>query len=135
MRGLRFGVAPGTNPQVIEAAAEVGLPFAPGVANPSDIEKAQSLGCRCLKFFPAEPSGGLPYLRSMAAPYNHLGLRYIPLGGLKLQNMADYLADSLVPAIGGSWLAPRDLIRNNDWATIEQNAQQATDLAKCSRRN
>ncbi len=123
--GATFGVSPGVNPRVVEAASASGLPFAPGVATPTDIELALSLGCRRLKFFPAEPSGGLGYLRSIAAPYNHLGLKYIPLGGVSLKNMAEYLADPLIAAVGGSWLAPRDAIANRDWAQIEKNARDA----------
>ena len=82
--GGAFAVAPGLNPSVVQHAQSLGLPFAPGVATPSEIERAVELGCRELKFFPAEPIGGLQYLRSMAAPYSHLGLKFIPLGGIKL---------------------------------------------------
>ena len=80
--GGDFGVAPGLNRAVMDAALAAGLPFAPGIATPSDIESALEYGCRILKFFPAEPSGGLSYLRSMYAPYAHLGLSFIPLGGI-----------------------------------------------------
>ena len=126
--GGAFGVAPGTNPRVIAEAARLGLPFAPGVCTPSDIELALEAGCRLLKFFPAEPSGGLPYLRSAAAPYAHLGVRFVPLGGIDLKNAERYLAESIVHALGGSWLAPRELIQRQDWATITANARQAADL-------
>ena len=102
-------------------------PFAPGIVTPSDIEAAVQLGCRDLKFFPAEPSGGVPYLRSMHAPYAHLGLTYIPLGGVNLQNVVDYLQLPMVPAVGGSWLAPRKLIQNQDWKTITANATAARE--------
>jgi len=79
-----------------------------------------------LKFFPAEPSGGMTYLKAIAAPYAHLNLRYIPLGGLHAKNMSDYLSSPLVPAIGGSWLAPKDLIKAKDWKQIQSLAQTAT---------
>jgi len=124
--GAAFGVSPGVNPQVIEAALESGLPFAPGVATPSDIEIALSLGCRqLLKFFPAGHLGGLPYLRSMAAPYNHLGVKYVPLGGVNQKNLAEFLSDPLIAAVGGSWLAPRDVIGAKDWDRIKQTAAAA----------
>ena len=100
--GAAFGVAPGLNRRVVEAAKSVNLPFAPGVATPSDLEAALERGCRDVKFFPAEPSGGLPYLKSMAAPYAHLGVSFIPLGGLKTENLAQYLRSPLVAAVGGS---------------------------------
>jgi 2-dehydro-3-deoxyphosphogluconate aldolase/(4S)-4-hydroxy-2-oxoglutarate aldolase len=77
--------------QVIVEAKNHGLSFAPGVATPSDIEIAIEQGCRILKYFPAETAGGLKYLSSMAAPYQHLDLKFIPLGGINIGNAADYL--------------------------------------------
>ncbi len=123
--GAAFGVAPGLNPRVVGAAQQVGLPFAPGVATASDLEAALELGCRDVKFFPAEPTGGMAYLKSMAAPYTHLGVRFVPLGGLKPDNVSEYLSSSLVLAVGGSWIAPRDTIRQEDWDAIRINALQA----------
>lgn len=121
----QFGVAPGLNSRVVKTAQEIGLPFAPGVATPSDVETALELGCREMKFFPAEPSGGMTYLKSMAAPYGHLGVRFIPLGGLTAANMASYLGNPIIPAIGGSWLATRQAIGAEDWETITKNASEA----------
>ncbi len=126
--GAAFGVAPGTNPRIIKHAQDRGLPFGPGIATPSDIEQALELGCRLLKYFPAETLGGLKHLGNMSAPYNHLGLRYIPLGGIKTSNMATYLQSPLIHAIGGSWLAPRDVIAARDWDTITRTAREATTL-------
>lgn len=123
--GAAFAVAPGMNPRVIRAAAEAGLPFAPGVATPTDIEAAVELGCRTLKFFPAESFGGTATLKSMAAPYAHLELSYIPLGGLNVDNFVDYLALPFVSAVGGSWIAPRPLIQAQEWKQIAENAKQA----------
>jgi 2-dehydro-3-deoxyphosphogluconate aldolase/(4S)-4-hydroxy-2-oxoglutarate aldolase len=120
--GAAFGVSPGCNPRLLAAAREAGFSFAPGIATPTDIEIAIEHGCRLLKFFPAEQLGGLPYLRAMAAPYAHLGLRYIPLGGLTASNAGSYLNDPLIAAIGGSWIAPREAIKANDWAAITSNA-------------
>jgi 2-dehydro-3-deoxyphosphogluconate aldolase/(4S)-4-hydroxy-2-oxoglutarate aldolase len=128
--GAAFAVAPGLNPKVVRAAQEAGLPFAPGILTPSDIEIAVELGCKLLKFFPAEPSGGIAYLNSIAGPYAHLGLEYIPLGGLDENNFTGYLALKHVPAVGGSWIAPRSLIQNKAWATITANAQRAIQLAQ-----
>lgn len=126
--GAAFGVAPGLQANVVQKAQELGLPFAPGVVTPSDVESAITLGCRELKFFPAQPSGGTAYLKSMNAPYSHLGLSYIPLGGVNSQNMIDYLKQPFVPAVGGSWLAPRDLIQRQDWSAITKNALEARRL-------
>ena len=123
--GASFGVSPGTNPRVIQEAQQAGLPFAPGVATPSDVEVALELGCRELKFFPAEPSGGLPYLKSMAAPYFHLGVKFIPLGGVNANNLETYLGDPCIAAVGGSWLAPPARIAAQDFDGIREQAQTA----------
>ena len=120
--GAAFGVAPGTNPHVMRAAQEVGLAFAPGICTPSDLEAAIELGCRFVKFFPAEAAGGIPYLRSMSAPYAHLGIRYFPLGGLNAENMISYLKEDNVLAIGGSWIVKRDLVLNENWNEITARA-------------
>ena len=128
--GAAFAVAPGINRKIIEEAIGLGLSFAPGVATPSDIETALEYGCRLLKFFPAEPIGGLPYIRSVAAPYAHLGIRYIPLGGINTTNLKEYLDDPLIAAIGGSWIAPKDLINQRDWNTITANSREAREIAR-----
>jgi 2-dehydro-3-deoxyphosphogluconate aldolase/(4S)-4-hydroxy-2-oxoglutarate aldolase len=128
--GADFAVAPGCSPAVVEAAFKVGLPFAPGVATPSDIEAALPLGFRVLKFYPAEAMGGLRYLTAMAAPYNHLKVRFVPLGGVKPENLQNYLRSPLIDAVGGSWIAKRDLILAHEWRMIEENARSAAELAR-----
>ena len=128
--GAAFAVAPGFNRPVMETAIAAGMPFAPGIATATDIESALELGCRMLKFFPAEPSGGMSMLKSMAAPYNHLGIKYVPLGGLSLGNMTSYLESPLIAALGGSWLAPRDLISQEQWGQITKNARTAADIVR-----
>jgi len=127
--GAAFGVSPGMNRRVLEEAANSDLPFAPGIATPSDIEASLEYGCRILKFFPAEASGGLPYLKSMAAPYAHLGLGYIPLGGINEANLGAWLEEPLIHAVGGSWIAPREMIRNQQWEAIGKRAAAATRIA------
>ena len=123
--GAAFGVAPGLNPNVLQEAAAVELPFAPGVMTPSDIEAAIEHGCKTLKLFPAVPVGGLPYLRSVPAPYQHLGLHLIPPGRAPQANLSDWLQSPLVCAVGGSWIAPRDFIREHRWNEIAQRAAAA----------
>ncbi|MEI8247865.1 MAG: bifunctional 4-hydroxy-2-oxoglutarate aldolase/2-dehydro-3-deoxy-phosphogluconate aldolase [Lentisphaerota bacterium] len=131
--GAEFGVAPGMNSRVVAKAKDAGLPFAPGICTPSDIEAALEHGCRLLKFFPAETSGGLKHLKNMSAPYVHLGLKFIPLGGLDQNNLASYLADPSVAAVGGSWIAKRETIKANDWAAITAAAAKATETVKAIR--
>ncbi|MDF7825376.1 bifunctional 4-hydroxy-2-oxoglutarate aldolase/2-dehydro-3-deoxy-phosphogluconate aldolase [Pontiellaceae bacterium B12227] len=125
--GAHFAVSPGMNPRVIKAAGEAGVPFAPGICTPSDLEAAIELGCRFVKFFPAEASGGLTFLKSMAAPYKHLGIKYFPLGGINADNMLAYLKEDIVPAVGGSWIVKKELIDTENWATI---TARAADVAK-----
>ncbi len=132
--GAAFGVAPGLNRRIVEHAQDKGLPFGPGIATPSDIEQGLELGCKTLKYFPAETAGGLAHLKNMSAPYQHLGIDFIPLGGLNADNMNDYLASPLISAIGGSWIAKRDVIANQDWETIESNARTARANADQARR-
>ena len=128
--GAAFGVSPGMNPRVVAEARKIGLPFAPGVCTPTDIEFAVEEGCRLMKFFPCETSGGLPHLRNMAAPFNHLGVSFIPLGGVNPATAETFLREPLVHAIGGSWIAPQGLIQNKDWQAITALAKDAAALVQ-----
>jgi len=127
-RGASFGVSPGVNRRVLEAAIEAGLSFAPGVATPTDIETALEYRCKLLKFFPAGPSGGMPFLKAISAPYAHLGLEFIPLGGLNAKTIPDYISDPMVAALGGSWLAPRDIIAAGNWNQITALARETVQI-------
>ncbi|WP_395743956.1 bifunctional 4-hydroxy-2-oxoglutarate aldolase/2-dehydro-3-deoxy-phosphogluconate aldolase [Prosthecobacter sp.] len=128
--GASFGVAPGMNSRVVAEAMRIGLPFAPGVCTPTDIELAIEAGCRVLKFFPSEHSGGLAYLRAISAPFAHLGVEFIPLGGVGAGNAAHYLREPSVLALGGSWLAPKEIIAKGGWDLITSLAREATDIVK-----
>lgn len=127
--GAQFAVSPGFNADVVRRAQNIGLPFAPGVMTPTDIEAAIQLGCRELKFFPAIPSGGMPMLNSIRAPYGHLGVRFIPLGGVNENNMTEWLSNPAVFAVGGSWLAPTASIDAEDWDGIKARAAAARQIA------
>ncbi|MDR1148698.1 MAG: bifunctional 4-hydroxy-2-oxoglutarate aldolase/2-dehydro-3-deoxy-phosphogluconate aldolase [Spirochaetaceae bacterium] len=129
-RGAAFGVAPGYNPSVLDAAKKLDLPYAPGVSTASEIEAAYEKGCKTLKFFPSESLGGLSYLKNVNAPYAHLGIRYIPLGGIGIGNMKDYLENEAVLALGGSWLAPRNLINEKNWDKISKNCEEAMKIVR-----
>ncbi len=127
--GAQFGVSPGINRWVIEKAQSIDLPFIPGVMTPSDVEKGLSLGLKLLKFFPAEPAGGLKMLNALAGPYKHTGVRFIPLGGVNAKNAAEYLASPVVAAIGGSWFVDGKLIAAGDWDRIRELATEAVQIA------
>jgi 2-dehydro-3-deoxyphosphogluconate aldolase/(4S)-4-hydroxy-2-oxoglutarate aldolase len=129
--GAYFAVSPGLNTRVLEHAIEKKFPFAPGISSASDIEVAQEHGCRLLKFFPCETSGGLRHLKVLSAPFQHLGIKYIPLGGINPGNLTEYLGDrSLIAAVGGSWLAPKAMVAEGDWAGVEKLAREAVGIVK-----
>lgn len=128
--GATFAVAPGLNPEVVKTAQEIGLPFLPGVSNPTDIEAALSLGCKTLKFFPAEASGGIKYLNSISAPYKHTGVKFVPTGGVNADNLATYLKDTVVLACGGTWIAKKDDIASGNWEKIKSNCLQIAKIVK-----
>ena len=126
--GAKFIVAPGTNPQVVEHCLSRSIPVTPGVATPTDIELAMSLGLETLKFFPAEVNGGVKALKAVSAPYG--GVRFIPTGGISQQNLPDYLALPQVLACGGSWLAPRDKMAAGEFAAIKEAVKSAVQLCR-----
>ncbi|MEX2382107.1 MAG: bifunctional 4-hydroxy-2-oxoglutarate aldolase/2-dehydro-3-deoxy-phosphogluconate aldolase [Opitutales bacterium] len=128
--GAKFGVAPGVNRSVVQKAQVVDLTFVPGVMTPSDVEKALSLGCQLLKFFPAETAGGIKMLKAISAPYAHTGVKFIPLGGVNASNAADYLALPIVAAIGGSWFVDQKLIAAGDWDRIGELTREAVALTQ-----
>ena len=106
--GAKFAVAPGFTPTVVREAFASGYNFAPGICTPSEIEQGYELGCRVFKFFPAEAAGGVKMLKAISAPYKHLGIKFIPTGGVTLENAAEWLALDSVAAAGGTWLNKAD---------------------------
>ena len=125
--GAKFGVAPGLNPDIVSCAREVGLPFFPGVATPSDIEQAMALGCSCLKYFPAEALGGVNLLKALQGPYTHTGVRFIPTGGISENNLENYLALPTVCAVGGTWIAKIDDLEAGRWEAIQSRCRGAVE--------
>ena len=126
--GADFAVAPGCNPRIIEAAQKHGLSFAPGVSTASEVELAIEQGCRIIKYFPASQMGGMNYLKNMSSPYQYLGLKFIPLGGINMSNVESYLESELIIAIGGSWIAQRSDIHAENWGAITANSREITKL-------
>lgn len=128
--GAQFGVAPGCNPQSVSLATSLGLPFVPGVCSPSDIENAFTLGCTLLKFYPAEAMGGLSFLNAIATPFRHVGLKYMPSGGVSLENLEAYLRSDFVACAGGTWLAKADDLKAGRWTEITRRCQAAMAIVK-----
>ncbi len=131
--GARFVVSPGFRPALHEAARQAGLPFIPGVATPTEAMAALDEGLTLLKFFPAEALGGAPRLRATHAALGHKGLRWIPTGGIGLQNLSTYLALPWVAACGGSWLAPRNALEQGDFQALGRRAEETLALTRRSR--
>ncbi len=127
--GAVFGLAPGLNPEIIAAADSAGLRFSPGVMTPGEIERALSLGCKLLKFFPAEAAGGVNMLKSLAGPYAHTGVKFTPTGGITTGNLASYLKLPVVAAIGGSWMVEKSLVSGGRWSEITRLTREALDAA------
>ncbi|WP_119462221.1 bifunctional 4-hydroxy-2-oxoglutarate aldolase/2-dehydro-3-deoxy-phosphogluconate aldolase [Rhodospirillaceae bacterium SYSU D60014] len=121
--GALFAVSPGATPALLSAAADSGLPFLPGVATPSEMMQARAAGFTLLKYFPAEPSGGVAALRALRGPFPDL--RFCPTGGIDEHSLRDYLALPNVVAVGGSWLAPAADIAAGAWSRITERARRA----------
>ena len=128
--GAKFAVAPGFNPTIVKEAVANSFAFAPGVCTPSEVEQAMEFGCRFLKFFPAEASGGINFLKSLIAPYKHLGVRFMPTGGVTTANVAEYLAVKEIVAVGGTWLGKSSDIESGNWEGIRTAVKAAVELSK-----
>lgn len=126
--GAVFGVSPGLNPDVAKKAEEIGFSLFPGVMTPSEIEEGLSFGIKVLKFFPAEAIGGVPVLKAVSAPYGHLGVRFIPTGGININNLEAYLSLPQVICVGGTWIAKKDVIAAEKWDVIEKNAAEVVGI-------
>lgn len=116
--GAQFGVSPGLNETVVAAASKNWMPFFPGVVTPTEVDHALNLGCKELKFFPAEAAGGVAMLKALAGPFSHTGVKFIPTGGINSANLAGYLAVPQVAAVGGSWMAEKKLVAEKAWPKI-----------------
>lgn len=123
--GAEACVAPGFDPKVVSAANEIGMPFCPGVATASELSQALALGCRMVKFFPAESAGGVKYIKDLLGAFRFTGVKFMPTGGVNLTNVADYLAVPEIVCCGGTWIAPKAAVEAGDWAGIESLAADA----------
>lgn len=124
--GSQFIVSPGTTQELIDAAADSEIPLLPGAATASEVMGLSEEGYEVLKFFPAEQAGGAAYLKSLSSPL--AGTLFCPTGGISLSNARDYLSLPNVVCVGGSWVAPKELVAKGDWAGIEKLAAEAAAL-------
>ncbi|GAB4112248.1 MAG: hypothetical protein Kow00103_01090 [Candidatus Caldatribacteriota bacterium] len=121
--GAKFIVSPGFNPKVVDYCLENEILITPGINNPTQIELALEKGLKVVKFFPAEASGGLNLLKSMAAPFS--GIKFIPTGGINQNNLCSYLAFNKVHACGGSWMVKSELISSGNFSEITRLTKEA----------
>lgn len=115
--GADFIVSPGLNPTTVKYCQQRNIAIIPGVNNPSLVEQAMEMGLRTLKFFPAEPSGGIAMLKALSAVYP---VSFMPTGGINPNNAQEYLALKSVVACGGTWMVPTDLMDKGDWDTLAE---------------
>lgn len=126
--GAQFIVSPGLNPEVVRYCQSKGVPVTPGVQTPSEMELAMSLGLDFVKFFPAEPAGGLKYIKAVCGPYT--GLQFMPTGGVNTSNVREYLAFDRIVAAGGSWMVPKNLIAEGKFNEITALVRDAAAIVK-----
>lgn len=126
--GAKFIVSPGFDDEVVNYCLENNIPVTPGTCTPSDVQKCYKLGLEVVKFFPAEPSGGLNMIKAIAAPYTTI--KFIPTGGIDLNNMSNYLSYEKIFAIGGSWMVKGSLVKNGEFDKIKQMTKEAVERVK-----
>jgi 2-dehydro-3-deoxyphosphogluconate aldolase/(4S)-4-hydroxy-2-oxoglutarate aldolase len=121
--GGKFAISPGLTPSLFAAAHDGPIPLIPGIATPSELMLAQERGFTELKFFPAEAAGGVPMLKALHGPFPRI--TFCPTGGISQENCKNYLAQANVACVGGSWIAPLELIEKGDWSSITKLAAKA----------
>ena len=126
--GAKFIVSPGLNPKIVQYCIDKSIPITPGTQTPSEMEQALELGLKVVKFFPAEPAGGLNMIKAVAAPYTEL--KFMPTGGISAKNVRDYLAYNKIIACGGSWMVKKDLITAGKWDDVAALVKEAADIVK-----
>jgi len=124
--GAKFIVSPGFNPKVVDYCIKNSIPVTPGINNPTQIEMSLEREIEVVKFFPAEASGGLPLLEAMSAPYT--GIKFIPTGGINLNNLTFYLSNKKVHACGGSWMVKDSLISSGNFNEITRLTKEAVAI-------
>lgn len=126
--GAKFIVSPGLNPRIVKYCVEKNIPICPGCATPSEVEQALENGLKVVKFFPAEPAGGLPMIKAMAAPY--VDVMFMPTGGIKPSNVRSYLEYDRIVACGGSWMIPGNLVKDGAFDQITELTREAVEIVK-----
>lgn len=125
--GAKFIVSPGFDPEIVDYCLEKNIPVFPGCVTPSEIAQAAKRGMKVVKFFPAEQSGGIDSIKAMASPYTMM--KFMPTGGIGMNNLKDYLTFDKIVCCGGSWMVKSDMIRNGEFDKICKLTKDAVELA------
>ena len=124
--GAKFIVSPGFDPEIVDYCLEKEIPVYPGCVSPSEVAQAVKRGLKVVKFFPAEPTGGLPMIKAMAAPY--VGLKFMPTGGINAKNLEEYISCDKIICCGGSWMVKGDLVKAGEFDKIKELTAEARKL-------
>ena len=130
--GAKFIVSPGLNPEVVKWCQAHEVPVIPGIVTPTEMEQAIGLGLTMVKFFPAEPAGGVAMIKAMAAPY--VGIKFMPTGGINAKNLEDYLSFDKIICCGGSWMVKGELVKNGEFDKIRDLTAEARKLVASIRK-
>ncbi|MDG1496040.1 MAG: bifunctional 4-hydroxy-2-oxoglutarate aldolase/2-dehydro-3-deoxy-phosphogluconate aldolase [Porticoccaceae bacterium] len=126
--GCQFMVSPGSTDKLLDAAAQSSIDLLPGISSASEMMRCMEHGYRDFKFFPAEAAGGAAMIKSLYGPFSEA--RICPTGGIGLHNVMEYLSLPNVLCVGGSWICPAQLVRDQRWDEIEQLAREASQLGQ-----
>ena len=130
--GAKFIVSPGFDPEIVDYCQKKGIEIFPGCVSPSEVAQAVKKGLKVVKFFPAEPAGGISMIKAMAAPYT--GIRFMPTGGINAKNLEDYLSCEKILCCGGSWMVKGDLVKAGEFDKIRELTAEAKKLADSIRK-
>lgn len=121
--GAKFIISPGFDPEIVDYCLEKEIPVFPGCISPSEVAQAVKRGLKVVKFFPAEPAGGVAMIKAMAAPY--VGLKFMPTGGINAKNLEEYLTCDKIVCCGGSWMVKGDLVAAGEFDKITELTKEA----------
>ena len=130
--GAKFIVSPGFDPEIVDYCLEKEIPVFPGCITPSEVAQAVKRGLKVVKFFPAEPAGGVAMIKAMVAPY--VGIKFMPTGGINAKNLEDYLSFDKIICCGGSWMVKGELVKNGEFDKIRDLTAEARKLVASIRK-
>lgn len=130
--GAKFIVSPGFDAEIVDYCLKNEIPVFPGCISPSEVAQAVKRGLKVVKFFPAEPAGGISMIKAMAAPYT--GLKFMPTGGINAKNLGEYISCDKIVCCGGSWMVKGELVKTGEFTKIRQLTEEARRLVDSIRK-